>query len=299
MSPFGAGGINPYAYCAGDPVNHTDPSGHINSQGVLSFIGLIAGGIGLVFSLITAGSSIAAAGSILAAMSATSTGTLLSGTLGFVSDAAAIVSGGIELHSPEDSSVLGWISMATGVAGILINSVTSIAVSSDIASMNFRNAEREFRSGLHQDEMPYYDVFMSRGYSPRAAAAEARRVYRERRGNFSNASSSEDRPSGRSEYRSNTRSSSSHNIQQERNDSHLNNSPIISALDEYPIIRNIINNRDNPRAVYPEQMSHSEFRRNLLNIHPDRFPDSVNRYATSATQIYLGWRNQLVRETTV
>lgn len=28
-SPFGDGGINGYTYCAGDPVNNTDPSGHI------------------------------------------------------------------------------------------------------------------------------------------------------------------------------------------------------------------------------------------------------------------------------
>lgn len=27
-SPFGAGGINSYGYCAGDPINYSDPSGH-------------------------------------------------------------------------------------------------------------------------------------------------------------------------------------------------------------------------------------------------------------------------------
>lgn len=29
-SPFGAGGLNAYGYCSGDPVNRVDPSGHIN-----------------------------------------------------------------------------------------------------------------------------------------------------------------------------------------------------------------------------------------------------------------------------
>jgi RHS repeat-associated protein len=34
MSPFDAGGLNPYAYCADDPINRSDPSGHI-SFGIL------------------------------------------------------------------------------------------------------------------------------------------------------------------------------------------------------------------------------------------------------------------------
>ncbi len=29
LSPMGAGGLNCYAYCGGDPVNYSDPSGHI------------------------------------------------------------------------------------------------------------------------------------------------------------------------------------------------------------------------------------------------------------------------------
>ena len=28
LSPFGAGGINSYAYCGCDPINRVDPSGH-------------------------------------------------------------------------------------------------------------------------------------------------------------------------------------------------------------------------------------------------------------------------------
>lgn len=29
FSPFGAGGVHPYAYCAADPINYCDPSGHM------------------------------------------------------------------------------------------------------------------------------------------------------------------------------------------------------------------------------------------------------------------------------
>lgn len=36
-SPFGRGGINGYAYCGGDPVNYSDPSGHLFEEDFLAF----------------------------------------------------------------------------------------------------------------------------------------------------------------------------------------------------------------------------------------------------------------------
>jgi RHS repeat-associated protein len=52
LSPFGAGGINPYVYCAGDPINFVDPTGHanrgVNTEGLW---GGILAGLGIVFSI--------------------------------------------------------------------------------------------------------------------------------------------------------------------------------------------------------------------------------------------------------
>ena len=124
MSPFGAGGVNPYAYCAGDPVNHTDPSGHFSWTGIL---GIVTGAIGLASAVFTAGASVAAAGGVMAAISSASAATLVSGGLGVAATATGIASTAAAKSNPEASSILGWVSFATGLASTAVAAGQGIA----------------------------------------------------------------------------------------------------------------------------------------------------------------------------
>lgn len=117
MSPFGAGGINPYAYCAGDPVNRLDPSGHLSWQ---AWMGIGAGILGIGLAVFSAGTSIAAAGGVLAAIESASGVSLAAGVAGVGADVAAIASGALEDVNPKGSAMLGWASLASGTVGLVL-----------------------------------------------------------------------------------------------------------------------------------------------------------------------------------
>ena len=146
-SPFGKGGINPYSYCAGDPINRADPSGHISWQDGLG-IGLSI--LGMLTAVFTAGASLAAAGSVDAALATASTLSLTGGSSALIADATGLVSMLSAADHPKMAATLGWISFAAGIVSLGIG-LTSVA--GKISSCHLQAGD--FDNGVWNQEKVY------------------------------------------------------------------------------------------------------------------------------------------------
>lgn len=129
-SPFGRGGINPYVYCAGDPVNRIDPDGH-------SWVNYALAGAGIVLSVAAVIGSYGAASAVFASFGFAGISALTPGGAMIVSAAAldiislgtGVAALGMELAGGDEdtANVLGWISVGTGVAAGLLSGIGQAA----------------------------------------------------------------------------------------------------------------------------------------------------------------------------
>ena len=119
-SPFGRGGINPYAYCGGDPINRSDPDGHSWQTWVMAGTGIAAGILASVASL---GTAAVALGAILAggAMSASGVLAVATAALNTLSVSTGIASMVLQAQGADEkaANVLGWVSLGTGAASLM------------------------------------------------------------------------------------------------------------------------------------------------------------------------------------
>ncbi len=118
-APFDRGGLNALSFCAGDPVNRHDPSGHF-WKWVVAGIGIV---LGVAAVIASAGTAAGAVGVVLSgglgALNASGAAAIAGVTLGVASvgvEAASLTA--MAKGDDETAGILGWVGLGLGVAGL-------------------------------------------------------------------------------------------------------------------------------------------------------------------------------------
>ncbi|WP_146033402.1 ribonuclease domain-containing protein [Stenotrophomonas sp. VV52] len=138
FSPFDEGGLNAYAYCAGDPINRTDPSGH--------FWKWIVAGLSVVAAVASLGALAVPLVAGSAALTASAVAGLGLSALGAVAEVGALVADAT--GDEEAGRILGWV-------GLGISAVGMVAAAPAIAKAGtklFKGLGRSLRSASRSAE---------------------------------------------------------------------------------------------------------------------------------------------------
>ncbi|KVS39946.1 RHS repeat-associated core domain-containing protein [Burkholderia ubonensis] len=145
LSPFDGGGINPYAYCVGDPINRVDPTGQLSWQAI---VGIVLGAVVIALTVVSLGAGAAIAAGVapttgmLAAiatvpsMTVSGVVSIATGVAGLAEGATTIASAALSERDEKTSGILGWVSLGLGVASAA-NSVAG--ASKGVVSTTTRN----------------------------------------------------------------------------------------------------------------------------------------------------------------